>query len=50
MGKTHKDIGVYTEGTLIALYVASGKILRSLVANLSSMGILRARSLGNERA
>ena len=34
MGKTHRDIGVYTEGTLIALYVASGKILRSLVASL----------------
>ena len=33
MGKTHKDIGVYTEGTLIALYVASGKIFRSLVAS-----------------
>ena len=33
MGKTHRDIGVYTEGTLIALYVASGKIFRSLVAS-----------------
>ena len=43
MGKTHRDIGVYTEGTLIALYVASGKILRSLVASLQWEFYMRDR-------
>ena len=43
MGKTHRDIGVYTEGTLIALYVASGKIFRSLVASFQWEFYMRDR-------